>query len=86
MTANEEVVPASELRAAQLRIRELERALGKKVMEIETLQAAREEAKKEGDVASVANACGPPLERWPTLLRRDQGIGNRVPDQGSSLR
>ena len=46
VTANEEVVPASELRAAQQRIRELERALGKQVMEIEILQAAREEVNK----------------------------------------
>jgi transposase len=44
--ANEDVVPASELRAAQQRIRELERALGKKAMEIEILQAARDEVKK----------------------------------------
>ena len=44
--ANEEVVPASELRAAQQRIKELERALGKKAMEIEILQAARDEVKK----------------------------------------
>ena len=40
-------MPASELRAAQQRIRELERALGKKTMEIEILQAAREEVKKK---------------------------------------
>ena len=46
VTANEAVVPASELRQAQQRIRELERALGKKVMEIEILQAARDEVKK----------------------------------------
>ncbi|HEX3928702.1 MAG TPA: transposase [Gemmatimonadales bacterium] len=46
VTANEEVVPASELRAAQQRIRKLERALGKKVLEIEILQAAREEVTK----------------------------------------
>ena len=32
--ANQEVVPVSELRAAQQRIRELERALGKKTMEV----------------------------------------------------
>jgi transposase len=44
--ANEEVVPASELRAAQQRIKELERALGKRAMEIEILQAARDEVKK----------------------------------------
>lgn len=46
VSANEAVVPASELRLAQQRIRELERALGKKVMEIEILQAARDEVKK----------------------------------------
>ena len=44
--AGEEVVPASALRAAQQRIQELERALGKKVMEIEILQAARDEVNK----------------------------------------
>jgi transposase len=44
--ANEEVVPASELRAAQQRIKELERTLGKKAMEIEILQAARDEVRK----------------------------------------
>ncbi len=41
VTANEDVVPASALRVAQQRIRELERALGNKVIEIEILQAAR---------------------------------------------
>lgn len=46
VTANEAVVPVSELRQAQQRIRELERALGKKVMELEILQAARAEVKK----------------------------------------
>ena len=44
--ANEEVVPVSELRAAHQRIKDLERALGKKAMEIEILQAARDEVKK----------------------------------------
>jgi len=46
VTANEAVVPLSALRVAEQRIRELERALGKKVMEIEILQAARDEVKK----------------------------------------
>ena len=45
--ANEEVVPASELRAAQQRIRELERLVGKKAMEVEILQAARDQVKKK---------------------------------------
>jgi transposase-like protein len=46
VAADEDVVPASELRVAQQRIRELERALGRKAMEVEILQAAREEVKK----------------------------------------
>ena len=44
--ANEDVVPASELQAAQTRIRELERALGRKTMEVEILRAAQEVLKK----------------------------------------
>ena len=47
MAAKEDVVPASALRSAELRIRELERALGKKAMEVEILQAARDEVKKK---------------------------------------
>lgn len=44
--ASEDVVPASELRGAQVRIRELERALGRKTMEVEILRAAQEVVKK----------------------------------------
>lgn len=47
VAANEAVVPLSELRTAQQRIRELERALGRKTMEVEILQAARDEIKKK---------------------------------------
>ena len=46
VASNQEVVPVSELRAAQQRIRDLERALGKKTIEVEILQAARDEVKK----------------------------------------
>jgi transposase len=46
VTANEEVVPASAYREAQQRIRELERLVGKKQMEVEILQAAQEVVKK----------------------------------------
>ncbi len=47
VAANEDVAPVSELRAAHQRIRELERMLGKKMMEVEILQAARDEVKKK---------------------------------------
>ena len=47
VAANGDVVPAARLREAEQRIRELERALGRKTMEVEILQAAREEVKKK---------------------------------------
>jgi transposase len=54
VTANEDVVPASELRAAQQRIRELERALGRKTMEVEILQTAQAEVKKRPNYYGVS--------------------------------
>jgi transposase len=44
--ANEEVVPASELKAALQKIRELERIIGKQAVDLEILRAARDEIKK----------------------------------------
>jgi transposase len=44
--SNGDVVPLGDLRAAQARIKELERLVGKQTMEIEILRAAREEVKK----------------------------------------
>jgi transposase len=44
--ANEEVVPASELKAALAKIRELERIIGKQAVDLEILRAARDEIKK----------------------------------------
>ena len=40
--ASEDVVPSSQLREAYVKIRELERALGRKMMEVEILRAAQE--------------------------------------------
>ena len=40
LKANERVVPESEVKKLQARIRELERALGRKTMEVEILQEA----------------------------------------------
>jgi len=47
VTADDDVVPASLLKARDQRIKELERALGRKTMEVEILQAARDEVKKK---------------------------------------
>jgi transposase len=44
--SNSEVVPLSELRTAQARIKELERLVGRQTMELEILRVAREEVKK----------------------------------------
>lgn len=46
VAANEDVVPASELKAALQRIRELERIIGKQTVDLEILRAARDEVKK----------------------------------------
>src|SRR5262245_17870741 len=48
--ASEDVVPASQLRDAYIKIRELERALGRKTKEVEILRAAQE-IKKNAVVA-----------------------------------
>ncbi|MEP7326879.1 MAG: transposase [Gemmatimonadota bacterium] len=56
VSANEDVVPASELRAAQQRIRELERALGRKTMEVEILQTAQAEVKKRPSYYGVSKS------------------------------
>jgi transposase len=45
--ASEDVVPASQLREAYAKIRELERALGRKTMEVEILRAAQEVVKND---------------------------------------
>ena len=44
--SNGDVVPLSELRAAQTRIKELERLVGKQTLELEILRVARDEVKK----------------------------------------
>jgi transposase len=44
--ANGDVVPASELKAALQKIRELERIIGKQAVDLEILRAARDEVKK----------------------------------------
>jgi len=46
VAANEDVVPASELKAAHAKIRELERLIGKQAVDLEILRAARDEVKK----------------------------------------
>ena len=58
VAADGQVVPAYKLREAEQRIRELERALGRKTMEVEILQLAQAEVKKD----RVTTAC-PSRER-----------------------
>lgn len=56
VAANDDVVPASQLREAYARIRELERLLGRKQMEVEILQAAQEVVKKVRSCAKGPDA------------------------------
>ncbi len=56
VAAGGDVVPAFKLREAEQRIRELERALGRKTMENEILRTAQEEIKK--DRATTAGPSG----------------------------
>ena len=52
--SNDKVVPVSELRSAQSRIKELERLVGKQTLELEMLRVARDEVKKRPRWYSVS--------------------------------
>ena len=60
IAADEDVVPVSRLRAAEQRIRDLERALGRQTMAVEILQAAQEEVKKNRVGMARHRDDGPP--------------------------
>src|SRR5437016_13462897 len=55
--ASEDVVPASQLREAYAKIRELERALGRKTMEVGILRAAQEIVKKRPSFGRAPARC-----------------------------
>ena len=63
--ASEDVVPASHLREAYAKIRDLERALGRKTMEVEILRTAQEIVKKRRRCAESPR--GDPLSRHRDL-------------------
>src|SRR2546427_4277203 len=83
VATNEDVLPVSALREAHQRIRELERLLGKKQMEIEILQAAQEVVKKsprakgpDGDAASGGGHLSDPADGASDgVLRRARPAG-----------
>jgi hypothetical protein len=58
---DDDVVPASALREAQQRIRELEGLLGRKQMEVEIREAAQEVVKKGRGCAKGPRSDGPPV-------------------------
>lgn len=60
--ADDAVVPARLLREAEGRIRELERALGRKAMEVEILRAGQQEVKKDGAGTAGPSRHGTPDE------------------------
>ncbi len=63
--ADDEVVSREELRAAQRRIRELERVLGKKTLENEILREAVKVAHEKNGYRAY--------RRYPTRIRREAG-------------
>ncbi len=71
LKANEEVVPASEVKALKQRIRELERALGRKTMQVEILEEAVA-------IAREKSGSRPTTRRTTEVVREgDCGIGAR---------
>jgi transposase len=53
MRADEEVVPASEVKSLKMKVRELERLLGKKTMEVEILKDALEIAREKKLISRI---------------------------------
>jgi len=64
--ASDDVVPASQLREAYAKIRELERALGRKTMEVEILRTAQEIVKNDRARRRRARSF---LRKTPSLRR-----------------
>src|SRR5207247_228476 len=62
--ASEDVVPASQLREAYAKIREIERALGPKTMEVEILRASLGEAQSLDLLSRIEAATASDLSGW----------------------
>ena len=90
--ASEDVVPASQLREAYAKIRELERTLGRKTIEVESSRAAQEMVKKrrrcaespdgdgavdDGDLPGPRPGPADRLLRGPGACRRPPSPGRR---------
>src|SRR5262245_25577984 len=93
--ASEDVVPASQLREAYAKIRELERALGRKTMENAILRAAQEVVKKRrlcaerpgGDRPHYdGDLCRPPDRATHRLLHRASPSGRPAASRGGRPR
>jgi len=85
--ASEDVVPASHLREADAKIRELERALGRKTMEGEILRAAQEVIRKRRSCAESPGDDGP-VDDDDLRRRRDatpNGVLHGAPPSRRSL-
>src|SRR5712691_9526473 len=76
VAANEDVVPASALREAQQRIRELERLLGRKQMEVEILQAAPHPKLLLDALKELSDLGSEPRHRAPDAVESMRGLVN----------
>src|SRR5262249_3332312 len=99
--ASEDVVPTSQLREAYAKIRELERALGRKTMEVEILRTAQEIVKKsrrcaesprgdpvadDGDLPGAAPGPADGLLRHPSARGRSLSPRHRSDGPGADSR
>ena len=75
--ADDQVVAASEMRRLEERVRELERLLGRKTMEVELLKEALDLARQKNRRCRRARRC-PEIPREDD--RRDVGRGALQPD------
>ncbi len=82
VAANGDVVPAAQLRVAEQRIRELERALGRTEMELEILRRADRDKKKTALVRRVREVTARPV----AVICRTLGIGRATADRRSGPR
>ena len=81
--AEEEVVPASDYRALQNQVRELQRLLGKKTLEAEILKEALEVAAGPKKIPWGGRQPGPGKLRLPHSSRRSPHVGSSHPDPSS---
>ncbi len=73
--ADEDVVPASEARKLEERVRELERLLGRKTMEVEILKCRNV---RIGETLLASKEAGQEVSRWIDGVRKPRGLSGTL--------